>query len=528
MKTLCYGLLFLFISDLAYGQATEVLFDFESGHLDEWTIIGENPLVHGAPLHDTITSIWERGPIGYKGKFYLETGAKEGRHTVNPDGSLVSPTFEINRPYLNFYLGGELYPNVRVYLLIDDKIVREAFGNNFYDLQLSGWGVSEFLNRQARFVLEDRSDMRSLIRLDHVFLSDSPPPKHEDWPQAKDRQRSALLLPGEFNLIFSNKSIGENWKVTRSSVVYGPDKKWHLYVSAYQGANQWKMREWNRIFHATAENLTAPEWEFEGMALAADRSIGEEFLWDPFVIVHEGRNYMCYVSGGNTWSGWYPPPSGTPRTWHAGMSGDQGPYFMSLAVSNDGVTWDRIGNAIPARKGVIFADKPFAFAPFVMRHNDEWVMYYASATDESVEAKHPIGYRTSKDLINWSERKIALKDWEIGVEGAPDASNPASPWPEHSFITNPVVFQKDNRWFLLAGPIDNDNLSRYHVLRIFISKNPFKWNDFDEALRINKRIFVDGGAKPIRDVDGKWYITTTNDMSGGVWLAPLFGMDESK
>ena len=154
-------------------------------------------------------------------------------------------------------------------------------------------------------------------------------------------------------------------------------------------------------------------------------------------------------------------------------------------------------------------------------------MYYASAADQTVYSKHGIGYRTSKDLIHWSSRKLALKDWQKGDPQAPADSLlvPASPWPEHSFFRYPVVFSRGDTWYMLAGPIDNNNLSRYHVLRIYRSNSPFSFTNHREALSENKRIFVDGGAKIIIDKDGKWYITTGNEMAGGVWLAPLYWND---
>ena len=38
-------------------------------------------------------------------------------------------------------------------------------------------------------------------------------------------------------------------------------------------------------------------------------------------------------------------------------------------------------------------------------------------------------------------------------------------------------------------------------------------------------LFVDGGADVVRGRDGRWYVTTTNAMTRGVWLAPLYWND---
>jgi hypothetical protein len=78
---------------------------------------------------------------------------------------------------------------------------------------------------------------------------------------------------------------------------------------------------------------------------------------------------------------------------------------------------------------------------------------------------------------------------------------------------------------LWAGPIDNANLSRYHCLRIYKSDTPFSFANHWEAKEINKRIFVDGGGRPFPKQTGEWFIFHTNNMSGGVWIAPLFWND---
>jgi hypothetical protein len=171
--------LHLFASaSLVRAQNDIIVFDFEQGNMDGWELTGNNFLVGEKPVHASVATTWERGPCGYHGNYYLETGHDNGRHTnKNGGGTWLSPVFQINRNYLNFYLAGQLNPGVRVFLEVDGKIVREAFGNNFYDLILRGWDVKEFQNKNARLGLEDRSDYRSLIRLDHVFLSNTPPPE---------------------------------------------------------------------------------------------------------------------------------------------------------------------------------------------------------------------------------------------------------------------------------------------------------------------------------------------------------------
>jgi hypothetical protein len=166
------------------------------------------------------------------------------------------------------------------------------------------------------------------------------------------------------------------------------------------------------------------------------------------------------------------------------------------------------------RRGKVFTDGPFGFTPFIERIGREWRIFYASADPATVYGKHAIAYRASRDLLTWGERSIALKD-----EGK------TTPWPEHSFFHGPVVVKRGAGWYLLAGPIDNANQSRFHYLKLYRSDNPDRW-EFRQDAR-NKGLFLDGGAKIVRDGDIS-YVTHAGLYAGGVWLAPLYWNDVAR
>lgn len=532
-----YLLLFVILafSNTTFAQKDIVLFDFESGNLNGWTVVGKNPFYKENPVSRNDIKEWGRGPVGFQGNYYLESGAQRGRHNNNPDGILQSPEFVISRKFLNFYIAGEVHPNVRVFLEVDGKTVCEAHGNNFYDLMLRGWNVEAYSKKKARFCIEDQSLTPSLLRVDHIYLSNTPSPQESTWVKGTDRQRSSIVCPGEFKPIVKASDLGPDFEIDHATVVCGPDKKWHLYASVLNRTDRWNSGNWKNIIHATSDNLNKIGWKYEGIVMTADPAHGEDFIWQPHVVFENGLYYMFYVGAGREWTGWYPTPSGEPASWFGGHTGDIGPFWMYVATSADGKTWERKGDFLKGRKGCIFVDKPFAFHPYVSKINNQWVMYYGGCETENVLGKHAVVYRTSDDLIHWSGRKIALPDWR--KDDPKEASLfdektvPSSPWPEHSFFQFPAVFNRGSIWYMWAGPIDNNNLSRYHALRIFKSDNPYSFGKHWEAVNVNKRIFVDGGAKPIRDTDGKWYIYTTNLHSGGVWLAPLYwndGMDQEE
>jgi hypothetical protein len=529
-------LLFLLVafpgkSILAGPEPDSLLFDFERGTLHGWDLEGDNFLVGGAPIHANELNQWKWAPAGYSGNYYLESGHHQGRHTNNPDGTWKSPVFPVNRDYLLFNLAGELNPRVRVYLEVNGQVVREAYGNNFYDLFARGWDVRALRGQTARFCIEDRNRFRSLIRVDHILLSNTPPSPESEWVNIEDRERSSLVAPGEFKLVFRDEQITHgDWVCERATLTRGPDGKWHMFIQVMEASNVWNVTKPGRIVHAVSDSLFSG-WKYQGIALDPRPESGEEFLLDPFVMVHDSLFYLYFLGAGNLWSGWYKNPDGVPEPWHEGNSGDYGPNSMHLAVSHDGKQWERVKVPGQTRPGRLFTEKPFGHAPHVTRVDTSWVMYYASATGQTVYATHSIGYRVSQDLVNWSPRKHALVDWSKSdpQEATPFGGlSPATPWPEHSFITNPVVFRRGNAWHLWTGPVDNNNLSRYHCLRIYTSDTPFEFGSHWKAKMINKRVFVDGGGKPFQDTDGKWYIFHTNSMSGGVWIAPLYWSDNER
>ncbi len=484
------------------GNKDIILFDFESGTLDNWTVFGQNPFYGGKPVSTDTIKTWERDATGYQGNYMLATGSFGGRHNNHPDGGVKSVQFRINRNFLNFYLAGELNPRVRVYLQIDGQIVREAFGNNFYDLQLRGWDVTEFYGKKAQIFIEDIHSRRSILRVDHFYLSNTPPPAPAEWVKIPQRQRSELVSVGEFKLLLNSNRVNKNWQIFHSSIVYGHDKKWHLFASAADGSAEWENSGKKYIVHAESKTLKSENWDFTGIVLNADKKYSEEFILYPYVIYENGAYYMYYVGSGKTWSGWTDCPGGKEMPWYGGKCGDQGPYNIHLATSKDGTSWERHGK--------IITDSPFAFTPYIHKINDEWIMYYAAAEPANVLGKHAIVYAKSKDLLHWTGREIALIDQDNG----------ASPWPEHSFILYPHVFSRGNTWYMLAGPIDNNNLSQYHCLRVFTNNKPYGWDISVD----HKRIFAEGGSI-FRDTDGAWYITHNNAMSGGTWIAPLYWND---
>jgi hypothetical protein len=319
------------------------------------------------------------------------------------------------------------------------------------------------------------------------------------------RQESDRVRAGEFELLLDSYGVGEGVGIFHHTIAHGPDGRWHLFGSAGAESDRYHPSRVKQLVHASAPALSGP-WSWHGVVMEASAAHGEEFINEPKLVVHDGRFYLFYVGSGTGFPGW---ERGVCH-WEAGrftaMEGcTHGPFDVHLATSADGRDWQR--------QGIVVSDAPFAAGPSVHRIEDRWVMYYGSAEPAATMGKHAIVYRTSDDLIRWSrERGVAFLD-----------SSPTTPWPEHPFLRDPVVLRRGATWYLFTGSVNNDNLSRYHVLWPFTSQSPFRWEH--SASPPHGRLFVDGGAEILRDRDGRWFVSSGTVLSGGVWLAPLHWQD---
>jgi fructan beta-fructosidase len=94
-------------------------------------------------------------------------------------GTLTSPTFKIERKYINFLIGGGKHPGKAcINLLVGGKVVRTATGPNDRPggserLDWHSWNVAEFENREATIEIVDMATGGwGHINVDHIVQSD--------------------------------------------------------------------------------------------------------------------------------------------------------------------------------------------------------------------------------------------------------------------------------------------------------------------------------------------------------------------
>jgi beta-fructofuranosidase len=291
----------------------------------------------------------------------------------------------------------------------------------------------------------------------------------DDIRKLSEQDREALRPPveaGAFTLVY-DPSLGENenWYINDHCFVRDRDGLWHLFGITH--AEPAAPLDEDNLAHATAPSPQGP-WSKQSSALTADADWGEEHLWAPHVIEHENRYYMFYCGGDR----------------------DHTRYRIMLATSPDLWSWTRhSGNPL-------FQDGFDARDPMVLRDGDQWILYY-TATTEPEGGQHIVACRTSRDLVQWSERRTVFTDRTSGTFGGPTES--------------PFVVSHGGFHYLFIGPRGG-----YVGTDVFRSRSPFGWQADDLVGHIDSH-----AAEVIRDTAGAWWVSHCGWGQGGVYLAPL-------
>ena len=145
--------------------------DFEGETYGDWVVTGE--AFGPGPAQGTLPN--QMQVSGFEGKGLVNT-YYNGDNTT---GTLTSPTFEIQRKYINFLIGGGMYPGEAcINLLIDGKVVRTATGPNdrpggSEELDWSSWDVSNLAGKMVQIqIVDQRTGGWGHINIDHIVQSD--------------------------------------------------------------------------------------------------------------------------------------------------------------------------------------------------------------------------------------------------------------------------------------------------------------------------------------------------------------------
>jgi len=157
-----------------------VFADFEGADYGEWTVEGE--AFGRGPARGTLP---EQNPVtGFAGTGLVNTFLGGD----GPHGTLRSPQFTIERPYIGFLIGGgNSERGTCINLVVDGAVVRTATGRNRELLEPHNWKVDDLIGRTACLeIIDAASGGWGHINVDRIEFRDTPmardPGPLRGWP----------------------------------------------------------------------------------------------------------------------------------------------------------------------------------------------------------------------------------------------------------------------------------------------------------------------------------------------------------
>ncbi|MGL4594016.1 MAG: hypothetical protein ACRCUY_04715, partial [Thermoguttaceae bacterium] len=177
----------------AFAAAADILVaDFEGDSYGNWkaegTAFGTGPATGTFPKQGKVT--------GFEGKGLVNTFIDGD----GPTGKLTSPSFKIERRYMNFLIGGGGHAGLALNLLVDGKVVRTATGPNIVSggseaLERAEWNLDDLQGKDAVIeIIDAASDGWGHINVDSLVLSDNPVPKRIEKSRALVIEPTASFL----------------------------------------------------------------------------------------------------------------------------------------------------------------------------------------------------------------------------------------------------------------------------------------------------------------------------------------------
>ncbi|GGJ43469.1 glycoside hydrolase family 32 protein [Deinococcus roseus] len=216
--------------------AGEVFADFEGADYGGWEKTGD--AFGTGPAHGSLTG---QSPVtGFKGSGLVNTFLNFDQGT----GTLTSPEFTLNKPFITFLIGGGNHPGETAFnLIIDGKVVRSATGQDSEALRSKFFDVAEFKGKKARLqIVDSHTGGWGHILIDHIKFTE------------------AVVNDMEFKTLWADFGKDFYAGVTYSNLPTD-DKIWIGWLSNWQYAGQLPTYPWRNAqsFPRKLSLKTTPE-----------------------------------------------------------------------------------------------------------------------------------------------------------------------------------------------------------------------------------------------------------------------------
>ncbi len=140
--------------------------DFESGY-DGWEVSGE--AMGDRPASGTFPG--QQAVTGFRGNGLVNSW----NGSDNLLGNLTSKPFVLEKPFINFLIGGGKHRETRIELEVDGRVVLRASGKNQELLEPAAWDVTTWLGKTARIrIVDQQQGGWGHINVDHIVFSEHP------------------------------------------------------------------------------------------------------------------------------------------------------------------------------------------------------------------------------------------------------------------------------------------------------------------------------------------------------------------
>lgn len=158
------------------SKRDNVFADFESGTYDGWTLEGNCWTSEPYSDHHYPGKI-----TGFHGKHFLCTLHPARGNSAT--GKATSKEFTIEKPFINFLIGGGNHPREAcLNLLVDGEVVRTETGSDSAEMRQASWDVALLVGKKAQFEVVDttQSGERGYVMVDEIAFTSRPPlrPQH--------------------------------------------------------------------------------------------------------------------------------------------------------------------------------------------------------------------------------------------------------------------------------------------------------------------------------------------------------------
>ena len=209
-------------SSRAFAADDIILADFEGDDYAGWTATGD--AFGSGPAHGTLPN--QQAVDGFLGRGLVNSFLKGDRSR----GTLTSKPFPMNRNYITFLIGGGAHDGKTcINLLVNDKVVRTATGEEAEHLSPFTWDVRDLKDKTATLkIVDDEGGGWGHINIDQITLTDNPkqlpigaqPLYHETYrPQfhftaAKNwinDPNGLVFYKGQYHLFFQHNPLSTKW-----------------------------------------------------------------------------------------------------------------------------------------------------------------------------------------------------------------------------------------------------------------------------------------------------------------------------